>query len=149
MNGKFAVNGEPPTDDLLHTKRWGASRFETEEELIKFRDEIWLKYTYKFGDFLFRWPTCEVFYKDRTYHLTEREADILKTLIDAWPMPLRPNKIILNMSIECDTQPKDFKVYIQRIRAKLHSPYIIITMRSGLGYQFNAQGLLKNQVKCL
>lgn len=120
-------------------------KFETPEEWEAYKNKILDDNTYRFGEFEFIWPTCQVrLKKDGRYiGLTETEADILRVLIEQWPIPMTGTELVRHLSVETTMAGTDgVKVFVRRIRNKLHGD-IIITLRSGGGgYLFNPSVLL-------
>ncbi len=117
-------------------------RFSTPEELAAYREELWEKYTYRFGGFQFRWVTGDVLIGTETAHLTEAEADVLKVLIEAWPRPLTLPRLVQALSVSVNVQPETAKVYVSRIRRKIGIPEVIRAHGHGYGYAFNPEAVM-------
>jgi DNA-binding response OmpR family regulator len=127
------------------------SRFATTEELIAYRDAIWEKYTYRFGDWVFRWVTREVFNGRRfVARLSSTESDLLKLIIEHYPIPISGDRLADELTklreTPYDDAPiyvrNDVKVFIRRLRQRLGAS-IIYTVGTGTagaqssGYLFN------------
>jgi DNA-binding response OmpR family regulator len=117
------------------------TRFETAEELREYRERIWAQNMYTFLGFRFLWVTGQVWLGDvECRRLSEVEADVLHTLIKAWPMPLTTKQLVQNLSVETVAGPEEMKVWISRVRRKIGVPGIIVSA-PGWGYSFNPEAM--------
>lgn len=124
------------------------SSFKSSEELEAYQKAVLDRYTYEFGDFRFCWVTRMVNWGDAQIKLTEVEADVLKILIDEWPMPSTTTNIVVKLGDVSYAGPADIKTWIKRLRKKLHSAVILSKVNSDVsyGYKFNAKGIMSREV---
>lgn len=115
------------------------THFPTREEFESYREKVWAKYTYTFGDWSFNWCTREVRDNGKVIYLTEREADVLKVLIEAVPMPL-PSGVLAKCMREAHGEEwaaENVKVFVYRLRRKVGDWRI---RHRPAGYYFNPFG---------
>lgn len=69
--------------------------FDTEEEFEDFRRGIWEQSTHTFGGWTFNWATgeCIDHLGAVPVHITDRESDVLRVLINNMPNPLSGKQI--------------------------------------------------------
>ena len=108
----------------------GPRHFETKEEFEEFKERVWRKYTYRFGDWKFNWLTQEV----NGVHLGPMETDILLVLIENLerPLPLtRIGSLLGQKKGDYSRSPDNIKTVIERLRKKVGPGRIMSIHRAG------------------
>ena len=119
--------------------------FASQEEFNNFAEGIWAEYRHTFGKWEFNWATGMVTAPGvDPIHVTERESDVLRVLINSMPNPLTMKQLDLELQrrYHQHSDSNNTKVYVRRLRLKIGAERIV-TDESGYRFvPFPERGML-------